>query len=80
MLEELPKLRPVNMQWVQWQGQQVLSLQDPLRLGDGGLMVPRPIAPLLGLMDGTRDLNGLRTGFLLHTGVQLLPSQVESIV
>jgi len=55
-------------------------LQDPLRLGDGGLMVPRHIAPLLGLMDGTRDLNGLRTGFLLHTGVQLLPSQVQSIV
>ncbi|MCI0896084.1 MAG: AmmeMemoRadiSam system protein B, partial [Chloroflexi bacterium] len=73
-------LRPVNMQWVQWQGQEVLSLQDPLRLGDGSLMVPRPIAPLLGLMDGTRDLNGLRTGFLLRTGVQLLPSQVESIV
>jgi len=80
MPEELPKLRPVNMQWVQWQGQQVLSLQDPLRLGEGSLMVPRPIAPLLGLMDGTRDLDGLRTGFLLHTGVQLLPSQVESIV
>ena len=43
-------------------------------------MVPRPLAPLLGLLDGTRDLDGLRSGLLLRTGVQLLPSQVESFV
>ena len=43
-------------------------------------MVPRTLAPLLGLLDGTRDLAGLRTGFLLRTGIQLPPSQVESFV
>ena len=75
-----PKLRPLNPRWAQWEGQQVLVLQDPLRLSQGALMVPGPIAPVLGLLDGTRDLDAVRMGFLLRTGVQLTASQVETFV
>ena len=80
ILDELPKLRPLNPHWVQWEGRQVLQLQDPLRLSDGVVMVPQAIAPLLALLDGERDLDALRVSFLLRSGVPLLPSQVESFI
>ena len=58
----------------------MLALQDPLRLADGSLMVPEPIAPLLALMDGTRDLEALRLGLELRTGIGLTPEQLENLV
>ena len=80
MLEELPKLRSLNLRWVQWEGRQVLQLEDPLRLGDAMVMVPQPMAPLLALLDGQRDPDGVRVSFLLRTGVSLLPSQIDSFI
>ena len=73
MLDELPKLRPLNLRWVQWEGRQVLQLQDPLRLSDSIVMVPQTMAPLLQLLDGNRDPDALRVSFLLSYGVPLLP-------
>jgi len=80
MSDLLPKLRLLNLRWVQWEGQPVLLLQDPLQLGESAVMVPRPIVPLLELLDGTRDLHALRTGYLLRTGMHILPDRVESFV
>jgi AmmeMemoRadiSam system protein B len=80
MTESLPKLRPLNVQWVDWEGRPMVSLQDPLRLGGAGIMVPEIMAQLLGLSDGTRDLEELRRQFVLRTGMSILPSQLESLV
>ena len=80
MSEAFPQLRPLNVQWTQWEGQPVVSLQDPLRLGGDGIMFPQAVAPLLALCDGTRSLGDLRMGFLLRTGVTLSPGQVESFI
>ena len=80
MTPHLPKLRPLNPQWVNVQGQPMLALQDPLRLADGSLMAPEPIAPLLALMDGTRDLDALRLGLELRTGIGLSPDQLKNLV
>ena len=80
MTESLPKLRPLNVQWVDWEGRPMVSLQDPLRLGGAGIMVPEIMAQLLGLSDGTRDLEELRREFVMRTGMNILPSQVESLV
>ena len=80
MTESLPKLRPLNVQWVDWEGRPMVSLQDPLRLGGAGIMVPEIMAQLLGLSDGTRDLEELRREFMMRTGMNILPSQVESLV
>ena len=55
-------------------------MQDPLRLGDDTLMVPQPMAPLLALLDGKRDPEGVRASFLLGTGVTIPPGQIESFV
>ena len=80
MPEELPKLRDLNLHWVQWQGEQALALQDPLRLSPGSALVPQALTPLLALLDGTRDPDALRAGFSLRTGLHLLTSQVESFL
>ena len=80
MLDELPKLRPLNLHWVQWEGRQVLQLQDPLRLSDSVVMVPQPMAPLLALLDGNRDPEAVRVSFLLRSGVPLLPGQIETFI
>lgn len=80
MSDAFPQLRPLNVQWTEWEGRPMVSLQDPLRLGGGGILVPQAVAPLLALCDGTRSLDDLRTGFLLSTGVTLSPGQVESLI
>ena len=80
MLTELYKLRPLNLRWTVWEGQRVISMRDPLRLIEGVLMVDGSMAPLLALLDGTRDLAGLCAGFQLGTGVTLSPSQVEGFL
>ena len=43
-------------------------------------MVPRPIAPMLAILDGTRNADALRTGFLLRTGIQLDSSQIDAFI
>jgi hypothetical protein len=50
-----PKLRTVEPVWVEVDGQPHVWLRDRLSLGKGSLLVPAPLAPLLGAMDGTRD-------------------------
>ena len=80
MSQDLPKLRPLNLRWITWQGQPVLSLSDPLRLTGGTALVPQAVVPLLALCDGTRDPDALRAGFMLRTGSTITPSQVEELL
>ena len=75
-----PKLRPVDSQWVEYQGQRLLHLRDTIGLARRAILVPMPLTPLLALCDGTRDERGLRDGLALRTGVQLSPSQVRDFV
>ncbi len=78
--EQLPKLRPVDLRWVQWQGQQLLHIQDPLRLSDKTIIVPPAMAPLLALLDGTRDPDAVRSAFLLRSQVYLKPDQIQGLI
>ncbi len=80
MSQDFPKLRPLNVRWITWRGQPVLSLSDPLRLAGGTALVPQAVAPLLALCDGTRDSDALRAGFTLRTGSDIMPSQVEELI
>ena len=79
-MSEYPKLRQLNMRWAQHEGKKVLVLQDPLRLNDSSLMVPMPLAPFMGLLDGLRDLEAIRAEFLLQTGIPLPEGYAESFV
>ena len=42
--------------------------------------MPHPLALLLALMDGTRDIGTLRTGFELRTGTPLSPTTLEQLL
>jgi AmmeMemoRadiSam system protein B len=75
-----PKLREIHMQPAVHQGQQGILLIDPLGLSERRLFVPAPLAPLLPLIDGSRDLGTLRTGFELRTGIPISPSVLQNLI
>ena len=75
-----PKLRRIQVRPGQWQGQPVMVLQDPLGLNDRAVAVPRSIAPILELCDGTRDIATLRTALELRTGLRVRPDYVDKML
>jgi AmmeMemoRadiSam system protein B len=62
------------------QGQQGILLTDPLGITESSLFVPAALVPLLPLIDGSRDLGTLRTGFELRTGIPLSPSVIQGLI
>ncbi len=74
-----PRLRPLQMQWIERSGQPALLLQDRLAIGARGVVVPQPLVPLLALCDGVRDLGDLRIAYQLQTGAPLEPAVVERV-
>ena len=77
---EYPKLRLLEPQLVDYQGQRMIYLHDSLGIARDGALIPPPLAPLLSLCDGTRDITGLRSGLLLHTGNTLPENVIAQIV
>jgi AmmeMemoRadiSam system protein B len=75
-----PKLREVEAHPIQHQGQQFVLLRDPLQLSDAQIAVPRPLAPLLGLMDGTRDETTLEAALQIRAGVRLAPGLLSKLL
>jgi len=75
-----PKLREVEAQPFQHQGQAMVLLRDPLHLSDAQIAVPRPLAPLLGLMDGTRDEAALEAALEVRAGVRLAPGLLSKLL
>ena len=80
MSDELPKLRPLTPRWLQFEGQRLLHVQDPLGLSDKTIIVPHYVAPLLALLDGARNLDEVRAAFLLRSSSYLTPSQIEALI
>jgi AmmeMemoRadiSam system protein B len=75
-----PKLRPVEAHRIQHQGQQLVLLRDPLDLSDTSIAVPLPLAPLLALMDGTRDEAALEAALMVRSGVRLASGLLAKLV
>ena len=78
MNNDYPKLRLVQTQWIDNGGRPALLLQDRLALGARAVVVPRLLAPMLALCDGTRDVAGICAGMELRTGVRLDTATVEA--
>ena len=70
----------MDSQLIEHQGQKYLHLRDPLGLSDKTVLVPHQIAPLLALCDGTRDIQALKTGMAMRTGVNLTESQISELL
>jgi len=68
-----PKLRDIEVHSILHQGQPMFLLRDGLRLSETTIAVPRPLGPLLALMDGTRDTAELEAALRIRTGVRLAP-------
>lgn len=75
-----PKLRLLEPQLVDYQGQRMIYLHDSLGIARDGALIPQPLAPLLSLCDGTRDVSGLRSGLLMRTGNTLPEHVIEQIL
>jgi AmmeMemoRadiSam system protein B len=84
-----PKLRPVDLRPIVYQGQRLLLLRDPLQLSDKTLLVPQVLGPVLALCDGTREDAGalgaalaIRYGLPIDTGSirQLLEALDEALL
>jgi AmmeMemoRadiSam system protein B len=75
-----PKLRAVEAHPVEHQGQQMILLRDPLRLGSEQIAIPRPLGLLLTLMDGTRDEAALEAALQVRAGVRLAPGLLSRLV
>ncbi len=75
-----PKLRAVRVHPVVNNGHEGFLLEDPLRLSERMIFVPRALAPALALMDGTRDLRGIQVGLQLRQGLYVPTSILEQLV
>jgi AmmeMemoRadiSam system protein B len=58
----------------------MILLRDPLQLSDATIAVPRPLAPLLALMDGTRDEAALEAALRVRVGVRLAPGLLSQLL
>ena len=58
----------------------MLLLRDPLNLSSTSIAIPRPLAPLLALMDGTRDAAALEAALQVRAGVRLAPGLLEKLL
>ncbi len=58
----------------------MLLLRDPLGVSEQVLGVPQPLAPLLMLCDGTRDLVGIHTALTVRWGVRLKTSHLRELI
>jgi AmmeMemoRadiSam system protein B len=75
-----PKLREIRTQPIVSGGRQGILLSDPLSISPGALFIPRPLALILALLDGTRDIGTVRAGFELRTGTPLNISILERLI
>ena len=57
-----------------------LILADPLGISQEAMFIPGPLALLLAMMDGTRDVRAMKTAFDLRTGAALSDSLLTTIV
>ena len=71
MTIDLPRLRLLDSQWSEQNGQPVLVLRDRIGITSQIAVVPPVLAVLLGFFDGTRDLDGIRAAFELRTGTPI---------
>ena len=76
-MSDKPKLRPIDIQPVLHQGQQMWLLNDPLRLTNHQLVVPQALAPLLALCDGTRTLPEIRSSFSQYMGEEVPTAVID---
>lgn len=75
-----PRLRPLELKWVQDGAEQYLFMRDPSGVAPRPVLVPTFVALLLSLCDGERDLAGIRAAFELRTGQPITIDRVREVL
>lgn len=75
-----PKLRQVQPQWTQYSGNNFLTLRDPLTLSDNTVLVPETMAPIIPLLDGSRDIGSLQSTILLRSGMYISQEDIKELL
>lgn len=75
-----PKLRPLDIRPIQHRGQPALLMRDPLALSDQAIILPQQLAPLLSLLDGTRDEGAIRAALEVRSGMRLPPGALPNLL
>jgi len=75
-----PRLRSIQTFPMMHHGQPALWLRDPLHLSEGAVVIPQQLAPMLPLLDGTRDVSELRASLIVRCGIRLSLGELEQIV
>ncbi len=79
-IPERPRLRSVDLAWVRHNGQNFLSLRDPLGIAESNIMLPEPVAPILAFSDGSRTLPEIRSALAIRVGLSLTIDDLRSII
>jgi hypothetical protein len=77
---EGPRLRPVEAFPARVDDREVVCLRDPSGVTESVLTVPRGLAPILALFDGTRSLVDVQAEIMRQCGELVLRSQLESML
>lgn len=75
-----PRLRLVDTQVVNYEGETYLLLRDPLQLTDRTLLIPQPMVPALALCDGTRNPATLRAALAIRYGLFLSTQRIAEFL
>jgi hypothetical protein len=75
-----PRLRPVDAFPARVGERDVVCLRDPSGVTDAVLSVPRSLAPILALFDGSRTLVDVQAEIMRQSGELVLRSQLESML
>ncbi len=76
-----PRLRAVDPRPVVHEGRPLILLRDPLQLTEHILLVPRQLAPVLALCDGTREnARALSLAFAFRFGVMIDERIIEQLL
>lgn len=75
-----PRLRPLELKWIQEGGQPRLFMRDPSGISSHAVAVPGWVALLLGFCDGAHDPSEIRAAFEQRTGQAIPQEQVDSLL
>jgi MEMO1 family protein len=77
----LPRLRPLDLVTVDWNGERVVCARDNEGLAEGPVIVPLPVMLVALLLDGRRDAEAVRAEYArLSGGILLAPADLDRIV
>jgi hypothetical protein len=75
-----PKLRNINVQRIEHQGQPVFLMQDGLRLTDAAIVLPQALGPFAMLCDGQHTLPEMQVALDMQYGLRLSTAIMQDMI